>query len=301
MRWGDPERISQKTYESVNRRGSGSSGVYVIVHRSSRRKRLFFYLPEWRRNQHVETKDPASGEGAAVPRRPLDGREDHGPDAGRTAAASRPLPRKREPAQNRRIQGRIPAAAQPVPKRARREKICKPGIPHRIDPAPSWERGAGVSPASAVPAFTYLHILRKDNTGEGLAGNFIFCLYNILKINAVPIIALAASYFILGCICQVYVITAQIIICIVFMGLFFSIFGLFTYYMFQPYNADGTVRSFRYYLPSLLMYALCYGCIFVKADSIIFVVASGILTSVMVIMSLNLVYRISDRTFVLNK
>lgn len=40
---------------------------------------------------------------------------------------------------------------------------------------------------------------------------------------------------------------------------------------------------------------------FVKADSIIFVVASGILASVMVIMSLNLVYRISDRTFVLNK
>ncbi len=146
-----------------------------------------------------------------------------------------------------------------------------------------------------------IHILRKDNTGEGLAGNFIFCLYNILKINAVPIITLAASYFILGCICQVYVITAQIIICIVFMGLFFSIFGLFTYYMFQPYNADGTVRSFRYYMPSLLMYALCYGCIFVKADSIIFVVVSGILTSVMVIMSLNLVYRISDRTFVLNK
>ena len=36
------------------------------------------------------------------------------------------------------------------------------------------------------------------------------------------------------------------------------IFGLFTYYMFQPYNADGTVRSFRYYMPSLLMYALCY-------------------------------------------
>ncbi len=42
MRWDDPERISQKTYESVNRRGSGSSVVYVIVHRSSRRKRLFF-------------------------------------------------------------------------------------------------------------------------------------------------------------------------------------------------------------------------------------------------------------------
>lgn len=40
---------------------------------------------------------------------------------------------------------------------------------------------------------------------------------------------------------------------------------------------------------------------FVKADSIIFVVVSGILTSVMVIMSLNLVYRISDKTFVLNK
>lgn len=67
-----------------------------------------------------------------------------------------------------------------------------------------------------------IHILRKDNTGEGLAGNFIFCLYNILKINAVPIITLAASYLILGCICQVYVITAQIIICIVFMGLFFQ-------------------------------------------------------------------------------
>ena len=96
-----------------------------------------------------------------------------------------------------------------------------------------------------------IHILKKDNTGEGLAGNFIFCLYNILKINAVPIITLAAAYFILGCICQVYVITAQIIICIVFMGLFFSIFGLFTYYMFQPYNTDGTVRSFRYYMPSL--------------------------------------------------
>lgn len=63
MRWGDPERISQKTYESVNRRGSGSSGVYVIVHRSSRRKRLFFYLPEWRRNQHVETKHPLQGQG----------------------------------------------------------------------------------------------------------------------------------------------------------------------------------------------------------------------------------------------
>ena len=29
MRWGDPERISQKTYESVNRRGSGSSGLAV--------------------------------------------------------------------------------------------------------------------------------------------------------------------------------------------------------------------------------------------------------------------------------
>ena len=69
----------------------------------------------------------------------------------------------------------------------------------------------------------------------------------------------------------------------------------------DSYNADGTVRSFRYYMPSLLMYALCYGCIFVKADSIIFVVASGILASVMVIMSLNLVYRISDKTFVLNK
>lgn len=46
-----------------------------------------------------------------------------------------------------------------------------------------------------------------------------------------------------------------------FYGTVFSIFGLFTYYMFQPYNADGTVRSFRYYMPSLLMYALCYGCI----------------------------------------
>lgn len=146
-----------------------------------------------------------------------------------------------------------------------------------------------------------VHILRKDNTGEELAGNFIFCLYNILKINAVPVIALAVAYLILGVICQAFVLTAQIIVCIVLMGLFFSIFGLFTYYMFQPYNADGTVRNFRYYVPSIVMYALCYGCIFVRADSILFVVASGVLTSVMVIVAVTLVYRISDRTFVLNK
>ena len=34
------------------------------------------------------------------------------------------------------------------------KKICKPGIPHRIDPAPSWERGAGPPP---LPPFRRSH------------------------------------------------------------------------------------------------------------------------------------------------
>lgn len=72
-----------------------------------------------------------------------------------------------------------------------RMKICKPGIPHRIDPAPSWERGAGVSPASAVPAFTYLHILRKDIKMKKRILSLLLAL--VMLLGLLPTVALASG------------------------------------------------------------------------------------------------------------
>lgn len=41
-------------------------------------------------------------------------------------------------------------------------------------------------------------------------------------------------------------------------GVFFSTYALFQYYVFQPYDKDGKVRSFTVSVMNLLLYALCF-------------------------------------------
>ena len=88
---------------------------------------------------------------------------------------------------------------------------------------------------------------------------------------------------------------------VMFLGIFFSIFYLTIYYLFQPYNKDMKQKDFRYSLFLSFVLVLCFVLIRFKVSGLPLIIGVFIFGCLYIINSLLLVNRIGYKTFKINK
>lgn len=135
-----------------------------------------------------------------------------------------------------------------------------------------------------------------------ILGVFKKRLIMVIKVNLIPAITLAlgiiALMLLVGGISVINLITIPLFIII--LSVFFSVYYLVTYYLFQPYDRNMKVRKLSYTFITLIMYFITYDLRKVVVSSLVFSIVGIIVTAIYIIVSLILVYRKAPNTFKLN-
>ena len=102
------------------------------------------------------------------------------------------------------------------------------------------------------------HFFRRRND---IAKNYLLRLKEVIKITMLPSVILMIFLLLIYLIHNKTIIATNIIILIVFpmaLTIFYSIYSLSTYYLFQPYGIDGTLVNKAYVIFDYLVYMLSY-------------------------------------------
>ena len=81
------------------------------------------------------------------------------------------------------------------------------------------------------------------------------------------------------------------------LSIFFDMYQLLLYYIFQPFLEGGGQKSLGYSLGSALIYIAAYICLQVRTASVWFTVGVMALTLVFIPLSYLLIYRLAPRCF----
>lgn len=87
------------------------------------------------------------------------------------------------------------------------------------------------------------------------------------------------------------------LLCIILLGLFFSVHHLFLYYVFQPYTTDLEMKNPFFKFISGAVYILCYSCLYLKVSSQVFTFIVLGATIVYISVALILVYKLAPKNF----
>ncbi len=84
---------------------------------------------------------------------------------------------------------------------------------------------------------------------------------------------------------------------ILMLSIFFTVFNLAIYYLFQPYNKEMKIKNYMYYIANIGMLVIAYGCVYIDVNPIIFNIGLGIILAVTLSAAVTLIYKVSGRTF----
>lgn len=87
---------------------------------------------------------------------------------------------------------------------------------------------------------------------------------------------------------------------VLLLTVFFDIYQLFLYYVFQPYLEDYATKGMGYTICSTLMYWLCWGTLQIKVGSIWFTLAVAAITIICIPLSYVLIYKLAPKRFKLH-
>ena len=147
-------------------------------------------------------------------------------------------------------------------------------------------------------------ILRFNPDSEKIANGFLHTLLHLLKINLVPVGALSASYLFIGLMLSDGEVMKNIFyIClgIIFLGILCTVLNLLLYYVIQPYDSQGNCVRRVYFVTYAVLYVICYGCLFIKADNLSVLLAICLVTAIVTAISVSIVYKIGKSTFRIKK
>lgn len=136
--------------------------------------------------------------------------------------------------------------------------------------------------------------------GKGILNNFKSRLKKMISFNLIPaatmVVLLSIFIVIIGGFTALISII-PILICIITLSLFFSIYSLFLYYMLQPYTAELTIKSPIFRISNTILYIVCYNVSRIETSSIYFTLVVIGITVLFVPLSLFLVYQYAPKTF----
>lgn len=134
--------------------------------------------------------------------------------------------------------------------------------------------------------------------------NFIVRLRKVCLFDMAIAVFLCVSFGLVGTACGHQDELSELIpvYCgIIMLAVFFSIFNLTVYYMFQPYNKDLKLKNHKYFMAHFAMLLIAYACVYISFSSIVFDIIIGIVLAVSLSLSSYFVYNFSDRTFKISK
>lgn len=135
---------------------------------------------------------------------------------------------------------------------------------------------------------------------EGILNNFKCRVKKLLLFNLIPtitlIIVLITIVLSMGCINRIVEIL-PVLISIISLYLFFTMYSLFLYYILQPYTADLKIKSDAFVILNNIIYFIGFGCFKIKEPSIYFTITIIVVTTLFVPLSLYLIYKFAPKTF----
>jgi len=137
-------------------------------------------------------------------------------------------------------------------------------------------------------------------TPKGILDNFKCRVKKILLINFIPtallVVGFSTSAYIIGDMEGVKIIV-PLIISILSLYLFFTMYGLALYYLLQPYTADLKIKSTVFTKLNTGVSFLGLGCLNFKPNYIYMTIAIIIITATFVPISFGLIYKLSPKRF----
>jgi hypothetical protein len=135
---------------------------------------------------------------------------------------------------------------------------------------------------------------------KGILSNFRSRLKKMIAYNLIPsivmVVLLSIFVIIIGGFSDLISII-PILICIITLTLFFSIYSLFLYYILQPYTSELTVKSPLFNISNFVLYMICYNASRIETTSTAFSIAVIGITVLFLPISLLIVYKYSYKTF----
>lgn len=135
---------------------------------------------------------------------------------------------------------------------------------------------------------------------ENHVTHFFIRLRYMLVIDIIPALLLSAAYIVAAIISgQSGVAQTVIYVCIsvLVLSCFFSVYNLFMYYIFQPYDENGEVKNKLFSIINSAMYLVAYACVFINTTPLFFACAVGAVLAVMMAASTTLVYKLGPVRF----
>ena len=135
---------------------------------------------------------------------------------------------------------------------------------------------------------------------EDVLLNFKSRIKKILFYNSIPTVLLVIEFslfiFIIGKGAS-FIEIVPILISIVSLSCFFSIYSVFMYYILQSYTKDLEVKSPVFSFVNFIMYVACYGCSKIKITSQYFTIAIIAITILFIPISFMVIYKYAPKTF----
>lgn len=88
---------------------------------------------------------------------------------------------------------------------------------------------------------------------------------------------------------------------IVLLSLFYTVFNLTVYYMCQPYTKEMKTKGYTYFAANAAMLVICYGCVYIGWEPVVFDMVIGVVTGIMLSASSALIFYLSGKSFVIKK
>lgn len=135
---------------------------------------------------------------------------------------------------------------------------------------------------------------------EDILKNFTSRLKKILFYNSIHtfllVIELSLFVVIIGKGAQ-FIEVIPILISIISLSCFFTIYGVFMYYIVQPYTKNLEVKSPVFSFCNCIMYGVSYACFKIKTASYIFTLGIIALTLIFIPISILCIYKYAPKTF----
>lgn len=148
------------------------------------------------------------------------------------------------------------------------------------------------------------YILRNSISNSDRTEDYLYRLYRLLRINAVPVGMLVLVYIITGILIldgDSLNVIIQLCIAIISLGVLFTALGLALYYLLQPYNNEAEHTNYAYIIVTLLLYLAGYGCVYIRISAMAYMTGIVVATGLIVAGAVTLVYKVSVRTFKIRK
>lgn len=148
------------------------------------------------------------------------------------------------------------------------------------------------------------YMLRCETGNAERLDDFLYRAVKILKVNALPVLSLAAAYALVGIMVlepgDAYLIV-RVCAGILILAVLYTFLGLGMYYLLQPYNSSGKQTGCAYMILNFFIYIGGYGCIYIKISGTLYILVTAAVSAVLIMAVVTMVYRLGEKTFRIKK